>query len=487
MRLRHYALTGFLCLMTGCTHSHVPTALQHTPRSPSSPLLSSGPGDEEPSSIGVTTTDSLHPTPSSPTVEGAHPVDFYVQMALQQNPGIRARQRRVAAQQEVVPQVTALPDPVLSNTLWPISSNSPQTASGRMPNSLTLAQRFPWFGKLELRGKVADLNAQIALTQLAEAQLKVMEDVRTLYYEMYFNQQAIDITKENQEFLEVFIRLADARSRTGKASQQDVLRAQVELRRLQDLLVRFGRDLSVSQADLARVLSLPPESSLRAQDKLPETVVPDQLEHLYEIALRTRPELQGRMQAILRDQQTVELAKLDYYPDVTLGVNWSLITTDESISPVRNGNDNVGFLFSVNLPIWKQKLEAGVREAQNRQQESNSLYQVARDDTFRMIRRLTVQARALEEQIKLYREPKTGIIAKSEQALRISFADYRVDKIDALQVLDNYTQLLRFRIQLARLESSLGQVLASLERAVGAELAASSRKTNTMPPPEGKD
>lgn len=484
MKLRHYAATTIFCFIAGCAHS--PTSLQHvqephTPQTEHLMLVSEMTAPMEPLTLAAPSPQGMNPT-----VEGAHPVDDYVQMALQQNPEIRARERRVAAQQEVVPQVTALPDPFLSNTVWPITSNSPQTASGRMPNSLTVAQTFPWFGKLELRGAVASLEAQIALTQLAETQLKVIEDVKTLYYEIYFNEQAVSITKENQAFLETFIRLADARSRTGKASQQDVLRAQVELRRLQDLLVQLGRQLNVSQADLARVLSIPPTTDLRAQDKLPESKVPEQLDRLYEISLRARPELQGRLHAILRDQQTVELAKLDYYPDVTLGVNWSAITTDQSISPFRNGNDNVGLIFSINLPVWKQKLAAGVREARNREAESTSLYQVARDDTFRFIRRLTVQARALEEQIRLYREPKTGIIAKSEQALRVSFADYRVDKVDALQVIDNYTQLLNFRIQLARLESSLGQVLASLERAVGAELAVLSRSSKTMPPPTGK-
>lgn len=479
MRLRHHALKMILCFVAGCAHS--PSALHHVSQPLSAPTEHQMVDSEKTIPMETPTLATHPPLGANPAVAGAHPIDYYLQIALQQNPEIRAREHRVAVQQEVVPQVTALPDPMLSNTLWPISSNSPQTASGRNPNALMLSQKFPWFGKLELRGAVADLNAKIALTQLAEAQLKVTEDVKTLYYDIYFNQKAIEITKENQKFLDVFIRLADARSRTGKASQQDVLRAQVELRKLQDVLVRLGRELNVAQADLARVLSLPPKSDLRAQEKLPETVVPEQLDRLYEVALRARPELEGRLQAIWREQQSVELAKLDYYPDVTLGVNWMYITEKDSISPVRNGHDNYGFLFSLNLPIWKEKLAAGVREAKNREAESASLYQVARDDTFRSIRRLTVQARALEEQIKLYNEPQVGIIAKSEQALRVSFADYRVDKVDALSVLDNYTQLLNFRIQLARLESSLGQVLASLERAVGAKLAVLSTKDVKAP------
>lgn len=79
----------------------------------------------------------------SQSVEGAHPLDYYVQLALQRNPEILAMESRVAAQTDVVPQVTALPDPVLSNTVWPGAANSPQTASGRMPNNLMVTQQFP--------------------------------------------------------------------------------------------------------------------------------------------------------------------------------------------------------------------------------------------------------------------------------------------------------------------------------------------------------
>lgn len=57
---------------------------------------------------------------------------------------------------------------------------------------------------------------------------------------------------------------------------------------------------------------------------------------------------------------------------------------------------------------------------------------------------------------------------------------YRVGKVDMLTLIDNWNQLLRFQIQLKRLEATLGQILASLERAVGAELA---RPTTDQLPP----
>lgn len=452
----HILLLG-LAFLSGCaTNSRKESiSLEHSDCSP------------QPVSLQVSVAAKPH---LAPKVSGSHPVDFYVRAALAANPEIRARERRVAAQGEVIPQVTSLPDPMLGNTLYPIPSNSPQTAAGRVVNVMTLSQQFPWFGKLQLRGQVAEREVQIALTELAETQLKVIEGAKAAYYELAFNQRAIKITEENKEFLISYIKLATARYKVGKSSQQDVLRAEVELRRLEDQLVRFRRQLKVAQADMARLLSISPESELRASEDSAPLQVPQQLEKLYQMATASRPELQGRMQTILREQDKTELANLQYYPDITLGLNWWIVSDDDALARSANGRDNIGLYVSLNLPVWKDKLSAGVREAQARRAESELLYQSARDDVLRFVKRYSVQAQALQEQIDLYRKEKTGIIAKAEQTLTISRSDYAVGKVDALQVLDNWRQLLLFRVQLARLETALGQILASLERAVGKQL-----------------
>ena len=140
---------------------------------------------------------------------------------------------------------------------------------------------------------------------------------------------------------------------------------------------------------------------------------------------------------------------------------------------VANGHDNFNFTVGMSLPIWRDKLRAGVREAEQSTAESARRYDATRDDTFRQIRRLIAQADAYEEQMRLFRE---NILPRSEQTFRVSQADYRVGRVDFLQVIDNYAEWLMFRIQLARLESNLGQALASLERVVGCQLA------NSPPP-----
>jgi cobalt-zinc-cadmium efflux system outer membrane protein len=505
---RHtFALTGLVILLAaGCANppveiparSALPPLTRGRPTAGPVLLVGEGPSPTTPTGAehieGVLpaqhcSRDGNPPFAAELQLTGAHPIDFYVRGALARNPEIRAAERRVAALEAVIPQATALPDPTLSNTVWPSSSNSFQTAAGRQANSLTLAQQFPWFGKLRLRGAVAAAEARIALTRVAETQLKVIEAVKTAYYEIYFNDQAIRITEESEKFLRDYIRAAEARYTVGQVSQQDVLLAQVELRRLEDQLVQYRKQRGVAQADLAKLLATSPKADLQVAEDSLNLNVPTQMDQLYQAALAYRPELQGRLEAIFRDEQVVGLARLNYYPDVTVGLNWSVITRNDALARLTaNGNDNLGLLVGINLPIWKDKLAGGVDEAQNRVAESARLYENARDDTFRAIRRLTVQARALQEEIDLYRRKGTGILASAEQTLDVSFADYKTGKVDSLTVLSNYTQLLSFQIQVVRLEAALGEVLASLERAVGnrltrAEEEGSAPGVEELPPP----
>lgn len=406
--------------------------------------------------------------PRKVELQGPHPVDFYVGIALDRNPEILAARRAVAADGQVIPQVTSLDDPMLSNTIWPTSEHSPQTAMGRMPYALMISQPIPWYGKLQVRGEVAEQDVQMALARLAEAELKVVEDVRLAYFELYFNQRAIEITSESRGLLEDLLQIADARYRTGEASQQDVLRAQLELDRINQRLIELRQAYQETQADLASLLETDPDADLQSLADWERSSVPEEIDRLYALAIHCRPALQERLAEIVRERRREDLRRLDYYPDVTIGFGWDLMTRSQALAPTADGFDNFGLTVGMNLPIWHDKLRAGVGEAQHRTIESSRRYDATRNDTFRQIRRLMVQAQALDEQLTLFRE---SIIPRANQTFQVSIADYRVGRVSFLQLIDNWMQVLAFDVQFARLEANREQTLASLERAVGCALA----------------
>lgn len=404
----------------------------------------------------------------------ARDIEYFVALALDRHPDVLAAQRRAFAHAEVLPQATALDDPMLTDSFQPFTNHSLQTAGGRGVNSLVLSQKFPWFNKLRVRGEVAEQGTQIALTRFAQAQLKVIENVKLAYFEVYFTQRAIEITKADDKILDEILQFVDAQYKASKVPQQDLLRTRIEKRKIQDRLITLQRQLRQSQADLAREIQTSPDADLKVKSFIVESV-PGEIDQLFAAAVRCSPQFQERLHAIVKERRTRELARLKYYPDVTAGVGWQAITDNSALSPVANGNDNLQFTIGINVPIWREKLRAGVAEADHRIAESTRRLESTRDDTFRQIRRLTVQATTIEKQIDLF---KKGIIPDAESALKLLFTRYRSGQADVQDVLDNYSRLLSYHVQVARLEANLGQTLASLERVVGCKLSEATKQSH---------
>ena len=216
-------------------------------------------------------------------------------------------------------------------------------------------------------------------------------------------------------------------------------------------------------------------------ERLSEKPFLHNLKRLYAMAIAQRPELHAQLAAIQRDRQAVDLARLQYYPDVTAGITW-IDTARSGLSGVANGRDAFLAGLSVNLPIYRRRLDAGVREAEARTVVSARQYDSLRDRTEEDVKDLFVKVESQQELLVLFRD---DIIPKADHTLRVSFPAYKGGEIDFLQLVDNWRRLLRYRIALRRLESQLHQTLASLERVVGGQMPSRPVMEELVLPPNG--
>ncbi len=391
---------------------------------------------------------------------GPHPVDTYIRHALTQNPDIQAARKQVEATAFRVPQASSLQDPMFKMTTYP---EPVQTAAGQQELMLNVSQKFPWFGKLRAQADVAEFSTNVARAQLAAVELLVIEEVKRAYYELYFVQKAIRITEADRTLLIDLTTIAESKYINGTVSQQDLLRAQLEVSFLENELIRLRQELQSAQARLTRQLHISPDTPVKALDELPAEQIPADLQLLYAKAIEARPELHAQLAAIQRDRSAVERARLDYYPDPTLGLTW-IDTATAGISPRANGRDAVLLGMGFNMPIYRKRIEAGVREAEAQTVADTRRYDSLKDRTEQQVKDLFVRAQSQQELLVLFRE---DIIPKADQTLRVSSSAYQQGEVDFLQLVDNWRQLLKFQLTEQRLMSQLRQTLASLERVVG--------------------
>ena len=387
-----------------------------------------------------------------------------IAQALSVHPRIQAARQRVAALNNRVPQVTSLDDPVIGNTFWPIHDQALQTAGGRVGHQFSLAQKVPWPEKLKARGVVAQREAQVAAAEVAKAEREIVEAVQLAYYELWLADRLIEIVEENQELVGDLITIAEARYRTG-GSQQDILRAEMEGDKLDDQLISLSRQKEQARADLGTLVRQPMHLMPNAFEELDtDNIVPD-LELLVAEAEQCNPSLQGLAAEIARDRAKQTLACLQQYPDFQLGLGYWIISDDQNvISPVANGHDNINFSIGVSLPIWRYKINGGVREAAHQRNSTVHLREAERDRLRGQLRRQVASAYASTERLELFRD---RLIPKTEQTLEMATADYQGRKADFTDLIEIYRELLSYQVQVARAQATLASTIAQIKRTVG--------------------
>lgn len=414
---------------------------------------------------------------------GPTSVQDLIDFALANNPEVQAAHFHAQSLEARVPQARSLPDPTLMTTVF---LEQIQTAAGPQDVALSLSQKFPWFGKRSLRSQVAYYDAMAAYAQVAAAELNVIEQVKRAYFDLYFVQNAVTETRQLERPLEDVIDVAKTKYETGagNAGLESVFQAQVELAKLKTDLVKLEEAARQAQARLAGVLHLPPRSRIEAFNTINRSRVEQDVENLVGLAESCQPAYESYRREIARDRAAVELAHRQRWPDVTTSFNWYEMG-DGGISPVSNGQDAFSIGVGVNLPIYRQRLDAAACEAENKLCATARRYDAARDKFQAEIETLHAQFREHHRTLKIL---EADILPRAEETLKLASEAYRAGRTDFQQLMDVYRTLLRYRVDLHRRVALREQAVASLERAVGCAVtsrgdAPNDRATDLLPPP----
>ena len=392
-----------------------------------------------------------------------------VERALEVNPALKEAAARYRASLEKVPQVTALPDPMVT---FGQMLRSVETRVGPQLSTVMRSQAFPWFGKLDLRGQLAVKEAAAAFETWQARQRDLVAQVKLTFYNLGYVDTAIGVTQEEQSILEHYERLAQDRYAGGAGLQQAVIKAQAELTRILNRLYVLRQQRQTLAARLNTLMDQSPEAPIppvRPAAPPTETAAALDLPDLYSLGEANRHEIKAADALIERSEQSVALAKRNYWPDIVVGaglVNVGKRGDPAGIAapPPDNGKNAWTVSVGVSLPIWRDKLKAAVRQAgedMTAQQESraklvNDLELDVRDQVIRL--------QTLADQIRLFEDV---LLPQAREAQRSTEAAYQTGQVGVLDLLDSERVLLDVRLMNERQRADYLVALAELERAIG--------------------
>jgi outer membrane protein TolC len=387
-----------------------------------------------------------------------------VKQALDRNPDIQRLQHRLRAVEAKAKQAPYLDDPQIAFQLGGVPLSNPTSLNQADANSIGIRQMFPFFGKLGLKEKIAQREANIAEQELHAKQREIISMVKMAYADLFMADRSIEILREQLEILRIVIGATEARYRVGRVTQQDVFKAQLEQSEILNQLIVAEEEINVATVKLNAAMYRPPRTPIQ----IPGDLAPGDnmltISGLDDLALASRPELRGAEQEIERAEVMYELADRNRkYPDFMLGWDYMRMPTEMK-------KDRYAAMVNITIPFspWtagKRAYEVEESLAEIRAAKSNR--EAIRNMTVKEVAGSEAKVRAAKRSLQLFRE---GLLSQAELSFRSALAAYQSGRVEFVNLLEAQRALREARMGYYKATVSFMQNLADLERTVGRDL-----------------
>ena len=372
--------------------------------------------------------------------------------AVQNNPGIAMAEKKAEAADERKSLASAMPDPMIGYMLQNVGGFNRSTI-GIDPMSMegfVVTQEIPFPGKLSTKGNAARKQAEQSHENAREVKLKTLNDLRKAYYDYYLAWESSRILAETKDLMKNVERIAETRYATGQGSQQDVLRAQLEISMLLDRISEEEQKKESKSAEINALAGRDPLAPLgRPMDVLPLSLDMS-LDEMSSMAAAHSPMLAAKQRMVEQSEFELSMSKREYLPDIT--VTAGRFTRDE-LSNVYQAS----VMLKVPLYFWNKS--TGVRAAHAELNSARYDYDAEKLATTARVRDLYSMARTAEHHLHLY---QAGIIPQARLAFQSATSNYQVGKTEFMALLDSENLLLKYQLteqeELVNLNKTLSMI-----------------------------
>jgi len=386
-------------------------------------------------------------------------LDPLVQELLRSNPELQAARKRYEAALTRPSQESALPDPRVTAG-W-VSNGWPYPGAGLGAEAtsnigIQVAQEIPFPGKRALKGGMAQKEADSEAQAVRAMELRLVAQLKERYYELIFNYEAVELIHRNQELLQQMAKVAEARYSAGKAMQQDIIKAGIEVALLENRLIALEQKKLSLHAEINALINRPPDADLGRPETVSTLPPLEPFDSLRARALEASPLLQGQRAVIDGRQLNVQSAQKAYYPDFDVMTGYY---NQGAMKPMWE------FKVQFNIPLYfGKKQRYGLEEAGANLAEAQRTY---RNEQQWLLFRLRDRYVAAEAALKLMNLYSQQVVPQSELALQSSLASYEGGSVDFLTVLSNFTTIREYQMSYYEQRAEYFKALSGLEELTG--------------------
>jgi outer membrane protein, heavy metal efflux system len=380
--------------------------------------------------------------PALPMLAPDSSLSNFLAYALLNQPRVEAAYYDWAASVQRITVERSLPDPKLTFEA--------DIADVLMEVMLGFMQDLPGPGKLKARGAVATAESQGKYFTFENAVLQAAFDLKRAYYELGFLDERLRINRQTLSLLNDLERIARAQNETGRATLQDVLRAQIERDRVTTEIANIEDSRRPMLAAFKAALGLTLEQSdppsparLETTDSSPDA------EELLRVAFERNPRLKAMEADVRAAQAGISMAYKERVPDFSVGLEGEVTTTPTLFKPQA----------TMTLPIWRDKLAAQVAQAKAQEMAARSRLSAEQIQLAVEFAEKSFAYREINRNLSLF---QNQLIPKGRQSLEIARGGYLSGSIDFFNLIDAQRMLLDFEMSAVEARKEREVVLAEL-------------------------
>lgn len=401
---------------------------------------------------------------SAESVGQVYSLDMIVDLALAKNPVVSLAEGTIEQQKGQQTAAGAYPNPTITG--YAGHGNLQDTGrAGIGPfldrQSLTeynaqLGQPVEWPAMRAARQRVADLGFATANVGMLETRLNLAAQVKVGFYDLLVAQQDADLARQNLDTVEGVARIVKARVKAGEAPQFESIKAEVEVLKARQLLVRADNAVRINRVAVDTLTggSLGPDYMVHGEFRMPPRDV--QIDGLMARMMERHPTIQRLLKSVEQSDWKIEFERQARVPNVTVNATyWREI-----------GREAYQGGISVPMPLWyRRQGEIASSLGAKRRDEAELLR--TRNELGRAVYQHYQDVRTTSELIEVFDK---GLLRQAQEALRLAQFSFQQGASSLLEVLDAQRVQRQILLDYALARHDLSVSLTRLEQAVGGML-----------------
>lgn len=381
------------------------------------------------------------------------------QMALRDEPGLISQNWRARSVMERAVADGELMDPKIQFGLLNVPTdtfNLDQEAMTQL--KVSYLQQFPPGDTLDIKKQKTLKQSELIQTKMADRQLTIIKQVRLTFLEIYYWEQAKKTIVKNKKLFTQLVDIVQSLFSVGRNDQQDLIRAQVELSRLDDRLAKIEQQINNQRSMLSRWIG--DEHGFNTlQAKLPE-LSKVQLEGDFESLSQhflLHPKIQQIDKQLEIKRKEIELVDESFKPGWGFNVGYSYR------QGMPDGTDRADFLtaaFTIDLPLFSSNRQHKKRLSTEYE------YQAVKNQRVDLLRQLVseLQQEMANEVLLIKRQQlyNTLLLPQAKQQSQASLLAYQSGRGAFSDVMRAYMDELNANLDERRIAIDLRKTQAKL-------------------------